>query len=34
MSSESGGTGCGYYAWTGDVDIEGSDFDDEGYVAL
>lgn len=32
--SESGGPGCGYYAWTRDVDVEGSHIDDEGDVAL
>ena len=32
--SESGGTGCGYYAWARDVDFEGSDFDDEGYITF
>ena len=32
--SEGRGAGCGYYAWAGDVDVEGSNFDDEDYVAL
>ena len=32
--SEGCSVGCGYYTWARDVNVEGSDFDEEGYIAL